>query len=291
MSTLSPAIGKLAAISELVRLPRQQGTLLCLWPAMWSLFIATDGLPPFKLLFIFALGAFLMRSAGCAINDFADRRFDPEVERTRTRPLATGALRPKEALIVFAALSIAAFILVLQLNRLTVMLSFVAVALAAAYPFVKRHSHFPQVVLGIAFGWGAVMAWSAARGEVSAAALLIFVANIFWSTAYDTIYALMDREDDIRIGVKSTAIFFGDGVFRALAVLYFLMAASLGAAGILEGLGVVYLSGLAMCLALFLGVVGLVKSNPSRKTANAGFAANAVIGGALLLFIILDLNL
>lgn len=290
MSASAPALGKLSAISDLVRLPKQQGTLLLLWPTMWSLFIASSGVPSLKLILIFLLGTFLMRSAGCAINDLADRKFDPEVERTRTRPLASGRLKPVEALFVFAFLCLLAFVLVLQLNTLTVMLSLAGLALAAAYPFVKRVSHFPQVVLGMAFGWGAVMAWSAVRGELSVAALLIFVANIFWSTAYDTIYALMDKEDDIKIGVKSTAIFFGSHVFSALVALYFLTTLALGAAGIIEGLGLVYLAGLAICLVLFLAVVGMVKSNPTRKTANRGFIANAFIGGVLLVFIIIDMR-
>jgi 4-hydroxybenzoate polyprenyltransferase len=289
MSAFAPALGKLSAISELVRLPRQQGTLLLLWPTTWSLVIASSGAPSLKHIVIFTLGTFLMRSAGCAINDLADRKFDPEVERTRTRPLASGALKPAEALVVFAVLSLLAFVLVLQLNTLTIMLSFAGIALAAAYPFVKRVSHFPQVVLGMAFGWGAVMAWSAVRGELSVVPLLIFAANIFWSTAYDTIYALMDKEDDLKIGVKSTAIFFGDRVFKALTMLYFLMFITLGAAGIIEGLGAIYLAGLVLCLVLFLAVVNVVKSNPVRKTANMGFIANAFIGGLLLLFIVLDI--
>lgn len=257
---------------------------------MWSLFIASNGRPSLRHLVIFGLGTFLMRSAGCAINDLADREFDPRVERTRTRPLASGALKPSEALAVFVVLCVLAFALVLQLNRLTIVLSLAGFALAAVYPFVKRVSHFPQVVLGMAFGWGSVMAWSGARDEVSIAALLIFAGNIFWSTAYDTIYALMDKEDDIKIGVKSTAIYFGKNVFSALVILYFLTCAALGAAGMIAGLGLVYLGGLAMCFVLFLGVVGMVKSNPVRKTANRGFIANAFIGGLLLVFIIIDMN-
>ena len=291
MSACAPALGKMSAISDLVRLPKQQGTLLLLWPTMWSLFIASSGAPSWKHILIFLLGTFFMRSAGCAINDLADRKFDPEVERTRTRPLASGRLKPVEALFVFALLTFLAFILVLQLNTLTVMLSLAGLALAAVYPFVKRVSHFPQVVLGMAFGWGSVMAWSAVRGELSVVPFLIFVGNIFWSTAYDTIYALMDKEDDIKIGVKSTAIFFGSHVFNALVALYLLTCLALGAAGIIEGLGLVYLAGLVICLVLFLAVVGMVKSNPTRQTANWGFIANAFIGGVLLVFIIIDMNL
>lgn len=282
---------KLHAISDLIRLPKQQGTLLLLWPAMWSLFIASGGAPGLKFLFIFIAGTFLMRSAGCAINDIADRNFDPFVERTRARPLASGRLNVKEAALVFSALSLLAFALVLQLNRLTILLSFAGLALAGAYPFVKRFSHFPQVVLGMAFGWGAVMAWSAVRGEVGAAPLLIFLANVFWSTAYDTIYALMDREDDLRVGVKSTAIYFGGSVYKALFVLYILFALAIGAAGALEGLGAVFFSGLAVCLALFMLVAAAVRKDPSREAAFKGFQANALIGGLLLFFIFIDLNL
>lgn len=290
MSAAAQVAGKFAAISDLVRLPRQQGTLLLLWPAMWSLFMASDGRPSYGHLAVFCLGTFLMRSAGCAINDLADREFDPRVERTKTRPLADGRLKPIDALLVFAALSALAFALVLQLNRLTVTLSLVGISLAAAYPFVKRVSHFPQVVLGMAFGWGSVMAWSAVREEVSIVPVLIFLGNVFWSTAYDTIYALMDMEDDLKIGVKSTAIFFGKNVFKALVVLYLLMTAALGAAGIIAGLGGVYIAGLTLCFALFSGVVAMVKANPSRETANRGFIANAFIGGVLLLFILIDLR-
>ncbi|MBZ0221129.1 MAG: 4-hydroxybenzoate octaprenyltransferase [Candidatus Methylomirabilis sp.] len=285
------AAEKLHAISDLIRLPRQQGTLLLLWPTMWSLFIASGGKPGLKLLLIFIAGTFLMRSAGCAINDIADRNFDPFVERTRSRPLANGRLKVKEAALVSAALSLIAFALVLQLNRLTILLSFAGLALAGAYPFVKRISHFPQVVLGMAFGWGAVMAWSAAKGEVGAAALFIFLANIFWSTAYDTIYALMDREDDLRVGVKSTAIFFGESVHKALFIMYILFALALGAGAALAGLGAVFFSGLAVCLALFLAVAASVRKTATREGAFRGFQANAFIGGLILFFIVIDLNI
>lgn len=285
------SIKKLSAVSDLIRLPKQQGTLLVLWPTLWSLFIASNGAPEFKHLVIFILGTFIMRSAGCAINDIADRNFDPFVERTRSRPLANGRLKVREAALIFAALSALAFALVLFLNPLTIMLSFIGIMLAGAYPFVKRYSHFPQVVLGMAFGWGAVMAWSAVRGTVDIVPVLIFAANIFWSTAYDTIYALMDKEDDLRIGVKSTAIFFGPSVYNALVFLYFCFAALLGAAGLIEGMGLTFFAGLLLCLILFMAVVAMVKTNPARQTAFKGFLANAAIGGVLLFFIIIDLNI
>ncbi|HXI09325.1 MAG TPA: 4-hydroxybenzoate octaprenyltransferase, partial [Thermodesulfobacteriota bacterium] len=220
-----------------------------------------------------------------------DRGFDPHVERTRTRPLASGRLNVKEALLVFVTLSSLAFVLVLFLNTFTIVLSVVGILLAGVYPFVKRVSHFPQVVLGLAFGWGAVMAWTAVTGGLGAAALLIFAANIFWSTAYDTIYALMDIEDDLKIGVKSTAIFFGKKVYLALVVLYLAFAALLAAAGYAARMGSVYYSGVVISLGAFLWMVAELKKNPTRETAFRGFLGNAAVGGLILVFILIDLNL
>ncbi len=281
--------GKIHAYSELIRLPRQYGTLLVLWPTLWSLFLASGGKPSPRLLVIFILGTFLMRSAGCAINDIADRKFDPQVERTRLRPLASGALTVREALLAFIILSLLAFVLVLFLNRLTIALSFAGIGLAVLYPFVKRVSHLPQAVLGMAFGWGAVMAWSAVNNTISMAALLIFIANIFWSMAYDTIYALMDIKDDMMIGVKSTAILFGKRVYTALAVLYLAFGATMAGAGLMLGLGLLYYLGLALSVFVFLLVVRGVRKNPVKETAFRGFLANAAVGGLLLGFIVLDL--
>lgn len=291
MNTGTLTTEKFRAVSDLIRLPKQQGTLLVLWPTLWSLFIASNGRPSMKHLAVFILGTFLMRSAGCAINDIADRNFDPFVERTKTRPLANGRLNVREALFVFSALSLLAFVLVLFLNAFTVMLSFVGIALASAYPFVKRVSHFPQTVLGMAFGWGAVMAWSAVHGTVGTVALLIFFANICWSMAYDTIYALMDKEDDIKIGVKSTALFFGSRVYAALTLLYLGVFCLLLLAGVTAGLGGVFHLGLIISLALFLAVVKMVKKTPTRKAAFNGFLANAAIGGLVLAAIVIDLNI
>lgn len=282
---------KIQAMSELIRLPSQYGTLLVLAPTLWSLFIASEGRPGAHHLFVFIAGAFLMRSAGCAINDIADRGFDKFVERTKRRPLADGRLGLAEAVLVFVVLSLAAFALVLTLNRLTVALSFVAIALAAGYPFVKRVSHFPQTVLGMAFGWGAVMAWAAVKGNLSLTPLLIFAANIFWSMAYDTIYALMDIEDDRRIGVKSTAIFFGGRVYQALTGLYLLMAGCLVLAGFTAGLGLLYYIGIAICLVVFMAVVFMVRGRPVREVAFRGFYLNAWAGIMLLVFIVAELNL
>lgn len=291
MSTNVAAAKKLTAISDLIRLPKQQGTLLVLWPTLWSLFIASGGRPSARHLVIFILGSFLMRSAGCAINDIADRGFDPHVERTKARPLADGRLKVREALTVFAVLSLLAFVLVLFLNRLAIYLSFAGIAIASIYPFVKRFSHLPQAVLGVAFGWGAVMAWAAVQNEIGLPAIFIFTANIFWSMAYDTVYALMDKEDDLRIGVKSTAILFGGHVYSALNLLYLCMAAFMAAAGVASGTGLLYFLGIALGLVSFLYLVSVLKKNPTRETAFNGFIGNAVIGAVILLFIVIDLNL
>lgn len=283
---------KLKAVSDLIRLPRQYGTLLVLWPTLWSLFIASNGRPSIKHLAIFLLGTFLMRSAGCAINDVADRNFDNRVERTKTRPVASGRLSAKEALFVFASLALLAFVLVLFLNRLTIMLSFFGIFFAVAYPFVKRVSHFPQTFLGVAFGWGAIMAWSAVRGSLGTVPLLIFLANIHWSMAYDTIYALMDMEDDLKVGVKSTAIFFGNRVYTALYALYAAVSVLLTFAGVKAGLGAAYYAGVAIGLASFIWIVYSMKTGkaPVQESAFKGFIANAVVGGIILIFIIIDTN-
>jgi len=280
---------KIHAYTELIRLPKQYGTLLVLWPTLWSLFLASKGLPKAKYLVIFIMGTFLMRSAGCVINDIADRKFDPLVERTRNRPLASGALTVKEALAAFAVLASLAFILVLFLNRLTIALSFIGIVLAVVYPFVKRVSHLPQTVLGMAFGWGAVMAWSAVNNSISSAAVLIFIANIFWSMAYDTIYALMDIKDDMRIGVKSTAILFGPRVYTALYCLYLAFAIAMGGVGLLLGLGILYYVGIILAIVVFLLFVRMVKKNPLPATAFKAFLANAAVGGCILFFIAMDL--
>ncbi len=289
MSAAFTGVNKLHAYTELIRLPKQYGTLLVLWPTLWSLFLASDGVPSLRYLTIFILGTFLMRSAGCVINDIADREFDPLVERTRGRPLAAGTLTVREALAAFVLLSALAFILVLFLNRLTIVLSFAGLALAVVYPFVKRVSHLPQTVLGMAFGWGAVMAWAAVNNAVSPAALLIFIANIFWAMAYDTMYALMDIKDDTQVGVKSTAILFGARVYEALVILYLAFGLAMIGVGLLLSLGFFYYVGIILALAAFLMVVLALHKNPVPATAFKGFLANAAIGGLILVFIIMDL--
>lgn len=277
---------KLFAISDLIRLPKQYGTLLLLCPTLWSLFIATEGKPSLKLLSIFILGTFLMRSAGCAINDIADRNFDRFVERTKTRPLADGRLALSDAIITFLVLSSLAFILVLFLNPLTIILSIIGVSLASVYPFVKRVSHLPQVFLGIAFGWGAIMAWSAVHNTIGLPAILIFTANIFWSTAYDTIYALMDKEDDIKIGVKSTTILFGRHVYPVLYLFYAVVIIILAVVGLISKMSGAYFAVLFLSGIAFEYMVSILKRSPARETAFRIFVANAVVGLIILAGII-----
>lgn len=216
---------KIILYAQLIRFDKPIGTFLLLWPTLWALAIAAEGSPDSWVLFVFISGVFLMRSAGCAINDYADRDIDRLVARTRERPLTTGKLSEKEVLIVFAVLSLIAFMLVLSLNWLTIMLSFVGVGLAASYPFMKRYHYLPQVHLGAAFGWAVPMAFAAQLESVPKQAWLLYVATILWAVAYDTMYSMVDREDDLKIGVKSTAILFGEfdklmvGLFQGLFIL------------------------------------------------------------------------
>jgi 4-hydroxybenzoate polyprenyltransferase len=203
----------------LTRMDRPIGALLLLWPTWWALWLAASDFPPVKLLVIFTVGVFAMRAAGCAINDFADRKLDPQVARTAGRPLASGRVTPREALIIFASLLVLSFVLVLFTNALTIKLSFVGAALAAIYPFTKRYTHLPQVVLGAAFGWSIPMAFAAVSNAVPPVGWLLFIANILWSVIYDTQYAMVDRDDDLKAGAKSTAILFGDADLPILGIL------------------------------------------------------------------------
>ncbi len=194
----------------LMRVDRPIGTLLLLWPTLWALWIAGEGRPDSFVTLVFVLGVFVMRSAGCVINDYADRELDPHVARTRTRPIAAGHVSPREALLLFAVLLLVALALVLTLNRLTLLLSLAAVPLAAIYPFMKRFTYLPQVHLGVAFGWAVPMAFAAETNSIPPVAWLILIGVVLWAVAYDTMYAMVDREDDIYVGVKSTAILFGE---------------------------------------------------------------------------------
>lgn len=218
---------KIVAYSKLMRLDKPIGMFLLLWPTLWALWIAGEGWPKVQILVVFLLGVVVMRSAGCVINDIADRSFDGRVERTKQRPLVTGTVRLKEAIILFLLLNLLGFLLVLQLNGLTIMLSFVALILASFYPFTKRVTYFPQVVLGAAFGWSVPMVFAAQTGSVPVIAWLIYAIAIIWPIAYDSIYALSDKADDLKIGLKSTVIFFGKFDVMIIFLLQALVIVSL----------------------------------------------------------------
>lgn len=231
----------------LMRLDRPIGILLLLWPTLWALWIAGAGRPDPQVFLVFVAGVVLMRSAGCVMNDFADRRIDPHVERTRARPLARGAVSPLEALLLAAALGAVAFGLVLTMNRLTVMLALAGAVLTIAYPFLKRVTHLPQVWLGASFGWSVPMAFAAQTGGVPRVAWLMFIAVILWAVVYDTMYAMVDREDDLKLGVHSTAILFGDSDRHMIGAIQAMLLLALWLVGHQAGLGGWYIG--ALCLA------------------------------------------
>ena len=231
---------RLCEYALLMRLHRPIGIYLLLWPTLWALWLAGDGQPPRGAVLVFVLGVALMRSAGCVMNDIADRQFDPHVARTRDRPLAAGRVSLSEAIGLAAGLSLLAFALVLTQNALTVKLSFVGLALAATYPFMKRFHHLPQAHLGAAFGWGIPMAYAAVTDSLPAIAWLLFLGNVLWAVIYDTQYAMVDREDDRKIGVKSTALWFGERDKRIIAYLQATLLGLLAVIGLLAGRGWIY---------------------------------------------------
>ena len=256
---------RVGLFARLVRIDKPIGTLLLLWPTLWALWMASDGVPSLHLLVIFICGTFLMRAAGCAINDYFDRDFDLHVERTRTRVLTTGQIKPKEALFVAAGLALLSFVLVLSLNTLTIGLSFVALFVAATYPLMKRVFGVPQAYLGIAFGFGIPMAFAAAANEVPLIAWVMLVANIFWAIAYDTEYAMVDRNDDIRLGLKTSAITFGRFDVAAIGISYGIALALMGWVGISMSFGVPY--ALGIMAATLIAVVHLYWIRERDRTA------------------------
>lgn len=279
---------RLGYYGQLIRFDRPVGTYLLLWPVFWALWIASEGIPDSKLLIIFALGTFLMRSAGCAINDFADRKIDGHVERTKNRPLATGKITAKEALVVFGVLVLAAFVLVLQLNLLTIGLSFVAVLLAATYPFMKRFHHLPQVHLGAAFALSVPMAFTAVTGEwPPLVAWVLFAATVLWTTAYDTMYAMSDREDDLKIGVKSSAILFGQYDRLIIGTLQVVTLGLLIMAGLLAGRGWLFALGVGVAMAFMVYQQVLIKTRDPHQTLRA-FLNNNWVGAAVFVGLALD---
>ncbi len=279
---------RLLLYAHLLRLHRPIGTLLLLWPTLWALIVASGGWPDPYLLFAFCVGTLLMRSAGCAINDWADRDFDRHVERTRDRPLTAGRVSPNEALALFAGLSLLSALLVLPMNRLAWALAFVAAFLAASYPFTKRFFAIPQAYLGIAFGFGIPMAFAAVLGALPAVAWVMLAANVCWAIAYDTEYAMVDRDDDLRIGIRTSAITFGRFDVAAVMLAYAAALALLAWAGTLAGLGAVYHVGLAAAACIAVYHWTLIRDR-SRVGCFAAFNHNTWFGFAVFAGIVADL--
>jgi 4-hydroxybenzoate polyprenyltransferase len=272
---------------KLVRLDRPIGIFLLLWPALWALWIAGNGNPPWSIVVIFITGVVLMRSAGCAINDYADRFVDGHVARTRGRPLPAGVVSPQEAVTVFLVLSLVSFGLVLLLDWKTVALSVVALALAVIYPFMKRYTHLPQLFLGAAFGWAVPMAFTAVEGRVPTAGWLLFVAAILWALIYDTQYAMVDREDDLEIGVKSTAILFGRFDLLIVGFLELTLLALMVYIGQLTGRGTWFYAGLALAGVLAVYHLYLIRNREPAACFKA-FLHNNYSGMAIFVGLVLD---
>jgi 4-hydroxybenzoate polyprenyltransferase len=272
----------------LTRLNKPIGILLLLWPTLWALWIASAGKPDPTILAVFVIGTILMRSAGCAINDFADRDFDGQVKRTATRPLAVKAISPKEAVLVAAILSLIAFVLVVMfLNTLTIALSFAALFLAGSYPFTKRFFAMPQAYLGIAFGFGIPMAFAAQTGGVPALAWWLLAGNIFWTLAYDTEYAMVDRDDDIRIGIRTTALLFGRYDVAIVMFCYLMTLVILTAIGKVLGLGWPYFLGLALACGIALFHYSLIRRR-IREDCFRAFLHNNWFGFAVFCGLVAD---
>lgn len=278
---------RLGLYARLARLDRPIGNFLLLWPTLWALWLAAEGLPRVDVLVVFVLGVLIMRAAGCVINDYADRDFDRHVKRTRNRPLTTGAVSEREALMLFALLCLAAFALVLLMNTLTIMLAFVGVALAASYPFMKRHTHLPQIHLGAAFGWAAPMAFAAQSGEITVVAWLVFLAAVIWATIYDTEYAMVDRDDDLKIGIRSTAILFGRHDRAMIGLLQALLTLLLLVIGWRAGLGLIYAVSVIAAAGLFGYQQWLIRDR-SREGSFRAFLNNNIYGGVIFLGLLLD---
>ncbi len=270
-------------IAELLRLRNQTGSLLLLLPTLWALVLAAGGRPSWSLMLIFIAGTFLMRSAGVTINDWWDRDLDRQVDRTRMRPLAAGRLSSVIALSIFTLLILVAVGLLLRLNPLTIALAPVALVMAVFYPLAKRLLPIPQAVLGAAFGWGAIMAWTAVRNQVEWPAIGVFAATICWAIGYDTIYALQDRDDDSRVGIYSSALYFGEGVWLAVLLMFMAMVGILTVVGAALGLGASFYVALAGATLWFVYQAKRVRQGVSRSEAFSLFKQHVWIGGLILL--------
>ncbi|WP_312190605.1 4-hydroxybenzoate octaprenyltransferase [Leclercia sp.] len=273
---------KLLAYHRLMRTDKPIGALLLLWPTLWALWVATPGLPPLWILAVFVAGVWLMRAAGCVVNDYADRKFDGHVKRTANRPLPSGDVTEKEARTLFVVLVLLSFLLVLTLNTMTILLSVAALALAWVYPFMKRYTHLPQVVLGAAFGWSIPMAFAAVSESVPLSCWLMFLANILWAVAYDTQYAMVDRDDDLKIGIKSTAILFGRQDKLIIGILQVVVLGLMVAIGYLNQLNGAFYAAVAAAGVLFIYQQKLI-ANREREACFKAFLNNNYVG--LVLFV------
>ena len=281
---------RLSAYERLTRLDKPIGILLLLWPTLWGLWLSASGKPSPVVAWIFVLGTVLMRSAGCVMNDLADMRFDGHVERTRNRPLVTGVVSRTEALLLAAALTLAAFALVLFLNRLALQMSVLALVLAATYPFTKRFFALPQAYLGIAFGFGIPMAYAAQLSQVPPMAWWLLLANVFWAIAYDTEYAMVDRDDDVKLGLRTAAITFGRYDVFAVMVCYAMMLAILTWVGWQRGLGLYYFAGLTIAACIMVYHYRLIRGR-GRDGCFKAFRHNNWVGAAIFVGIAVDLAL
>lgn len=282
-----PGRSRLRAYMALTRLDRPIGIWLLMWPMLWALWFAAGGIPSIKVLVIFVLGTVLTRSAGCAINDFADRKLDAHVARTSNRPLATGEIKAYEALLIAALMMLVAFGLVLMTNALTIKLSVVALVLAALYPFAKRYTHLPQLVLGIAFSWAIPMAYAAQSNQLERITWLVFTASVLWAIAYDTEYAMADREDDLKIGIKSTAILFGDADILMVGVVQALVLVTLVLTGQLLELGAIYYISLVIAALMAIYQLIIIRKRDPQNCIRA-FLNNHYLGMTVFVGIVLD---
>lgn len=278
---------RLKLYAQLMRLDKPIGILLLLWPMMWGLWFAARGIPDWHILIIFVLGTILMRSAGCVINDFADRNIDPHVERTKNRPMAAGKLKSKEALLLAAGLSLCAFLLILPLNQFTILLSVPALFLAGTYPFTKRFFAMPQAYLGIAFGFGIPMAFAAQTNSLPSYSWILMMANLFWVIAYDTVYAIVDKPDDLKIGIQTSAITLGRFDVLGVMLCHSMFIAIMLMIGIIQVMGMFYYAGLAVATGLILYQYTLIR-NRDRSLCFKAFLNNNWVGMVVFLGIALD---
>jgi len=277
---------KLQTYAQLMRIDKPIGSLLLLWPTLWALWLAAKGFPEFNVFIVFTLGVFIMRSAGCVINDFADRKVDGFVERTKHRPLPSGRATSREAIILFLVLSLSAFLLVLSQNWLTIQLSVVGLLLAFSYPFMKRFTHLPQLILGLAFGWAIPMAYAAQANQIDNIVWILFSVNVLWTIAYDTMYAMVDRDDDLKIGIKSTAILFAEYDKLIIGLLQFSSLLLLVLLGFLEQLSTFYYLGLIIVLMLFIKQQITIKER-DKKACFKAFLDNNQVGFVIFISLLL----